>query len=75
MWLFATKQHADLFINNPEKYAPQFGSYCSWAVSYGYSASVSPADSWEIVDNKLYLNFSPSVHISWQADNPAAIER
>ena len=35
MWLFATKQHADLFMNNPEKYAPQFGSYCSWAVSHG----------------------------------------
>ena len=75
MWLFATKQHADLFMNNPEKYAPQFGSYCSWAVSHGYSASVSPEDSWEIVDNKLYLNFSPSVHRSWQADNPAAIKR
>ena len=29
MWLFATKLHADLFMNNPEKYAPQFGSYCS----------------------------------------------
>ena len=24
---------------------------------------------------KLYLNFSPSVHRSWQADNPAAIKR
>ena len=34
MWLFATKQHADLFMKNPEKYAPQFGSYCSWAVSH-----------------------------------------
>ena len=75
MWLFATKQHADLFMNNPEKYAPQFGLYCSWAVSHGYSASVSPEDSWEIIDNKLYLNFSPSVHRSWQADNPAAIKR
>ena len=75
MWLFASKLHADLFMNNPVKYAPQFGSYCSWAVSHGYSASVSPEDSWEIIDNKLYLNFSPSVHRSWQADNPAAIER
>ena len=44
MWLFATKQHADLFMNNPEKNATQFGSYYSWAVSHGFSASVSPED-------------------------------
>ena len=25
MWLFATKQHADLFMKNTEKYAPPFG--------------------------------------------------
>ena len=52
MWLFASKLHANLFMKNPVKYAPQFGSYCSWAVRHGYSARVSPEDSWEIVDNK-----------------------
>ena len=26
-WLFANKEHLDLFASSPEKYAPQYGGY------------------------------------------------
>lgn len=26
-WLFAAKRHKELFMNNPERYAPQYGGY------------------------------------------------
>ncbi len=26
-WFFSTKEHLDLFIKGPEKYAPQYGGY------------------------------------------------
>lgn len=26
-WLFASQEHKDLFMANPEKYAPQYGGY------------------------------------------------
>ena len=26
-WLFASQEHLDLFKENPEKYAPQYGGY------------------------------------------------
>ena len=26
-WLFTSKEHLDLFIASPEKYAPQYGGY------------------------------------------------
>lgn len=26
-WLFSNKEHQDLFIQEPEKYAPQYGGY------------------------------------------------
>ena len=26
-WLFASKEHLDLFASSPEKYAPQYGGY------------------------------------------------
>ena len=26
-WLFAGKEHLDLFVSSPEKYAPQYGGY------------------------------------------------
>ena len=30
---FASAENRDLFAASPEKYAPQFGGYCAWAVS------------------------------------------
>ena len=64
---FATAQNRDLFIAHPEKYAPQFGGYCAWAVSLGYTASTVP-EAFSIVDGKLYLNYSLRVRDQWTAD-------
>ena len=32
-WRFASAEHRDAFAAAPEKYAPQYGGYCVWAVS------------------------------------------
>src|SRR5689334_3410820 len=37
-WFFSNAENLEKFKQNPEKYAPQFGGYCSWAVSHGYTA-------------------------------------
>lgn len=63
-WRFASAKHRDLFAENPEKYAPQYGGWCAWAVSQGYTVSVAP-EAWRIVDGKLYLNYSKSVQAQW----------
>ena len=44
------------FKKTPQKYAPQFGGFCAWAVGNGYTAKIDPT-AWKIVDKKLYLNF------------------
>ncbi len=53
-WQFATDENMRLFKMSPEKYAPQYGGYCMFAVSAGLAA---PADAsiWEIHNDKLYL--------------------
>ena len=53
-WHFTSAHHRDLFAANPERYAPQFGGYCSMAMSTGWAIDVDP-ENWEIVDEKLYL--------------------
>ena len=53
-WLFASQQNADLFAKDPERYAPQFGGYCSFATSTGFSAKIDP-NAWMIENQKLYL--------------------
>ncbi|MEG3846857.1 YHS domain-containing (seleno)protein [Microcoleus sp. herbarium19] len=66
-WQFASAQNRDLFAQNPEKYAPQYGGFCAWAVSQGYTASTDP-DAWKIVGDKLYLNYNSAVQWGWEKD-------
>lgn len=72
-WYFSSVENLELFKKNPEKYAPQYGGYCAWAV--GANAARAPGDPklWEIVDNKLYLNFNKRVHGLWSEDIPGFI--
>lgn len=66
-WRFASKENLDAFVKEPEKYAPQYGGYCAFAVGHGSLASGDPK-IWKIVDGKLYLNLSKSVQTSWEKD-------
>ena len=54
-WQFASAEHLAMFKENPEKYAPQYGGYCAYAISKNTTASITPKN-WKIVDGKLYLN-------------------
>ncbi|HMA16052.1 MAG TPA: YHS domain-containing (seleno)protein [Kiloniellaceae bacterium] len=73
-WRFATAANRDAFAADPARYAPQYGGYCAWAVSQGYTASTDP-DAWHIEDGKLYLNYSRSVQRDWAKDIPGHIAK
>jgi len=72
-WLFSSQEHADLFKDNPEDYAPQYGGYCAYGVSQDYLVKIE-GDQWKIVDNKLYLNYDNKVQKTWQKDIPGYID-
>lgn len=72
IWFFSTQQHQKLFLASPQTYAPQYGGYCAWAVSQGYTADIDP-QAWKVVNQKLYLNFSLSVQKQWEQDIPKYI--
>ncbi len=73
-WRFASQENLESFKADPEKFAPQYGGYCAWAVSQGYTASADP-DAWKIVDGKLYLNYSKDVQQHWSEDIPGNIAK
>jgi hypothetical protein len=73
-WRFATEKNRDTFKANPDAYAPQFGGYCAWAVSQGYTAKGDPK-YWKIVGGKLYLNYDGRVQKTWEKDIPANIAK
>lgn len=63
-WLFSSAENLALFEANPEKYAPQYGGYCAYAVSQGTTASIKP-ELFTIHNDKLYLNYSNSINDKW----------
>ncbi|MEE4300480.1 MAG: YHS domain-containing (seleno)protein [Pseudomonadales bacterium] len=72
-WLFSSAENLARFEADPEAYAPQYGGYCAWAVSQGYTASGDP-DNWAIEDGKLYLNYDDDVQATWNEDRAGFIE-
>ena len=73
-WRFASAANRDAFVANPGRYAPQYGGYCAWAVSNGYTAKGDP-NAWSVVDGKLYLNYNKSVRKKWSRDTAGNIAK
>ena len=73
-WHFASSAHRDEFRKWPEKYAPQFGGFCAYGVSRGYTVAVDP-EAWSIVAGRLYLNYSKRVQRTWDQDRSTYIKR
>ena len=53
-WYFSSAENLNLFKSNPEKYAPQFGGYCAFAVNKGFTANSDP-NAFKIINDKLYM--------------------
>jgi YHS domain-containing protein len=72
-WYFASQENLDLFKASPEKYAPQFGGYCAYAVAHGYTAKSDPL-AWKRVEGKLYLNYNKQVQARWEQNQEEFIQ-
>lgn len=72
-WHFSSEEHKAMFVAEPEKYAPQYGGYCAYAMSDGRLVGVDE-DAFTIVDGKLYLNYSKSVMKEWRSNQEQFIQ-
>ncbi len=73
-WRFSSMENLAAFKASPQEFAPQYGGYCAWAVSQGYTAKSDP-EAWRIVDGKLYLNYSKDIQKRWEQDIPGNIDK
>ena len=72
-WQFSSAENLAAFKASPDKYAPQYGGYCAYAVSKGATAPGDPM-AWTVDNDKLYLTFSKSVKKTWQTDIPGNVK-
>lgn len=66
---FASQEHLDLFKANPEKYKPQFGAWCAYAVSLGRTAPID-VNTFSIIDGRLVIQHNQKAVNGWNK-NPA----
>jgi YHS domain-containing protein len=71
---FSSEENKKLFDADPAKYAPQFGGYCGYAVSKGYTAEIDP-EAFIIMDGRLILQYSKSVLKTWEKDAQGYLSR
>ncbi|MEM9361037.1 MAG: YHS domain-containing (seleno)protein [Bacteroidota bacterium] len=74
---FSSKGNLDKFTANPEKYVPQYGGYCAYAVAVsGKKVSINP-ETYEIMDDKLYLFYNKGKTNTlefWKKESPEILQ-
>jgi YHS domain-containing protein len=73
-WYFSSQENLNLFKSSPEKYAPQFGGYCAFAASKGFTANTDPS-AWKIIDDKLYLCSEPKFLQEWAKNKDENLQK
>lgn len=63
-WYFSSADNLAAFTADPERYAPQYGGYCAWATAHDTLAK-GDALIYEIVGDKLYLNYNEGIGEDW----------
>ena len=54
----ASQENLEKFKSNPDKYIPQYGGYCAYAIAIdGEKVDINP-NTFEIRDDKLYLFYN-----------------
>jgi len=74
---FSSEKNLNLFTANPEKYVPQYGGYCAYAIAEkADKVSINPK-TFKIKDGKLYLFYNAwgtNTLELWQKENEVALK-
>jgi YHS domain-containing protein len=71
---FASAENRARFVAAPEKFVPQYGGYCAYAIALNKIADIDP-EEWEIVNDKLYLNNGFLAQTLWSFDKSGNIAK
>jgi len=64
---FASTANKESFLRNPARYEPQYAGFCASGGPYALKASIG-ADTFAIVEDKLYLYGGPRSRRNWMMD-------
>lgn len=73
-WYFSSNENLQSFKSNPERFAPQYGGYCAWAMASNKTAPGN-APFWDVYQGKLYLNYDQKIFDAWQENKDDFINK
>ncbi len=73
-WRFSNQKNLTAFKQEPQRYAPQYGGYCAFAMAHNDTASIEP-EQFTIVDGKLYLNYNRNIKEEWLDERDEMIKK
>lgn len=73
-YAFVSEEHKQLFGSNPEKYMPQYGGYCAYALSRNKLRPINP-EYFQLVDGRLMLQHSKKALNLFSEDIPGNTKR
>lgn len=54
-YYFESRAHRDMFVADPDRYAPQFSGYCTQSMASGIRKEGNP-DAWVVTDGRLFVS-------------------
>ena len=72
IYRFSSEANRDRFREAPGQYAPQYGGFCAYGMTFGKKFEVD-GKAFEIVDGKLFVNKNLKVYEAWAEDVPKHI--
>jgi len=74
IYRFSSEKNRDMFVANPERYAPQYGGFCAYGTALGKKFEVD-GKAFEVVNGKLYVNKNKEVYRIWMEDKTPNISK
>ena len=69
IYRFSSEKNRDTFIANPSKYAPAYGGFCAYGMTFGKKFEID-GKAFKVVDGVLYVNKNLDVAKAWGKDIP-----
>ncbi|MBE9065863.1 YHS domain-containing protein [Leptolyngbya cf. ectocarpi LEGE 11479] len=73
-WHFATAENRDLFSNEPEKYAPANGGYCTFGIVLKKKFDGDP-QVWSVIKSRLYVFLNEDVQQKFLQDSAGNLQK
>lgn len=77
VYRFASEANKALFVKTPDKFEPQYGGWCAYAMAQGEKVEIDPK-SFKITEGKLYLfykSFFNDTREKWNKDEPVLAKK